>query len=87
MNRNKKYNEKQARRNRNYTEPDLYLRIYTADEYFFVNMYYLQPILLCKSNIAKQNFCRLVNVICDGSELWIYMEIQSKPIELIYVEQ
>ena len=55
-------------------------------------MYYLQPILLCKSNMAKQNFCKqnfcqFFNVICDGSELWIYMEIQSKPIELIYVEQ
>ena len=80
--------QEQARRNRNYTEPDLYpLQIYTADEYFFVNMYYLQPILLCKSNIAKQNFCQFFNVICDGSELWIYMEIQSKAIELIYVEQ
>ena len=68
MNHNKKYNEKQARRNRNYTEPVLHpLRIYTADDYFFVNMYYLQPILLCKSNIAKQNFCQFFNVICDRS--------------------
>ncbi len=88
MNRNKKYNEKQARRNRNYTEPVLHpSRIHTINQIFFVNMYYLQPILLCKSNIAKQNFCQFFNVICDGSELWIYMEIQSKPIELIYVEQ
>ena len=68
MNHNKKCNEKQARRNRNYTEPVLYpLRIYTINQIFFVNMYYLQPILLCRSNIAKQNFCRLVNVVSDGS--------------------
>ena len=60
--------QEQARRNRNYTEPVLYpLRIYTADEYFLVNMYYLQPILLYKSNMAKQNFCQFFNVICDGS--------------------
>ena len=50
-------------------------------------MYYFQPILLAKSNIAKLYFCHFFNVICDGLELWIYMEIQSKPIELIYVEQ
>ena len=80
--------EQEQARCKNRTEPVLYpLRIYTADKYFFVNMYYLQPILLCKSNMAKQNFCQFFNVICDGSELWIYMEIQSKPIELIYVEQ
>ena len=36
-------------------------------------MYYFHPILLAKSNIAKQNFCQFFNVICDGSELWIYM--------------
>ena len=70
--------QEQARRNRNYTEPVLYpLRIYTADEYFFVNMYYFKPILLCKSNIAKQDFCQFFNVICDGSRFWIYMAIQN----------
>ena len=68
--------QEQARRNRNYTEPVLYpLRIYTADKSFVVNMYYLQPILLCRSNIAKQNFCQFFNVISDGSEFWIYMVI------------
>ncbi len=30
-------------------------------------MYYFHPILLAKSNIAKQNFCQFFNVICDGS--------------------
>ena len=39
-----------------------------------VNMYYLQPILLCKSNMAKRNFCRLINVFRERSELWVYME-------------
>ena len=79
MNHNKKYNEKQARRNRNYTESVLYpLRIYTADDYSFVNMYYLKPILLCKSNMAKQNFCQFFNVISDGSEFWIYMVMFRK---------
>ena len=42
-----------------------------------VNMYYLQPILLCKSNMAKQNFCRLINVFRERSELWVYMEIME----------
>ena len=52
----------------------------------FVNMYYLHPILLCKSNIAKQNFCQLFNVICDGSEFWIYMEtLVSALCVLIFV--
>ena len=68
LNHNKKCNEKQARRNRNYTEPVLYpLRIYTINQIFFVNMYYLQPILLCKSNIAKANLCHCFNVVSDGS--------------------
>ena len=38
-----------------------------------VNMYYLQPILLCKSNMAKRNFCRLINVFRERSKLWVYM--------------
>ena len=60
--------QEQARRSKNCTEPVLYpLRIYTADKSFVVNMYYLQPILLCRSNIAKQNFCQFFNVISDGS--------------------
>ena len=78
LNHNKKYNENQARRSKNCTEPVLYpLRIYTADKSFVVNMYYLQPILLCRSNIAKQNFCQFFNVICDGSWFWIYMVIKT----------
>ena len=36
-------------------------------------MYYFHPILLAKSNIAKLYFCHFFNVICDWSELWIYM--------------
>ena len=64
----KKYKAKQARRSKNYTEPVLYpLRIYTVIKFFFVNMYYLQPILLCKSNIAKANLCHCFNVVSDGS--------------------
>ena len=50
-------------------------------------MYYFHPDLLAKSNIAKQYFCHFANVICGGSKLWIYMDIQSKTIELIQVEQ
>lgn len=43
------------------------LRIHTVKRCFFVNMYYSQPILLAKSNIAKQNFCQFFNVVSDGS--------------------
>ena len=32
-----------------------------------VDMYYFQPILLAKCNIAKLYFCHFFNVICDGS--------------------
>ena len=64
----KKYNEKQARRNRKCTEPVLYpSQIHTTIPKSSVDMYYFQPILLAKSNIAKQYFCHFFNVICDGS--------------------
>lgn len=42
-------------------------RIRTVGASFFVTMYYFQPCRLAKSNMPKQNFCHLANVICDGS--------------------
>ncbi len=64
----KKYNEKQARRNRKCTESVLYpSHIHTTIPKYSVDMYYFHPILLAKSNIAKLYFCHFFNVICDGS--------------------
>ena len=44
----------------------------------FVNMYYSRPMRLAKSNMEKLNFCQFSNVICDGSELWVYMVKMGK---------